>query len=566
MGSDETDTFTVEHYDETGNCVRYTTLIPTHYPITDRTVPHPKYEICTPASQNYMPATTLYDKMAAFIPYADDPAFPMWDYLEGFDEFSWQSDFDDPDLEVIQLETVRRLHFYHDFSYEEIDVLKIFPPLRISPAQGLLWSVAQRDIPWRGLADYIDKTPAPILPKNLVLNTPDLFTAINQDLPDFCPNLNCLRTFCPTHRNHKYPPIDPVKPKITSTDLKSSKGKACSEECFRFIDEDDFPDLPFWENEDDVKTLESVLKLMPDQNPCDLAIICRKPCREVFGYRCKLMPDECIVDELYREERPSRFVMPQFVDLLDDENNGSVETPTFAPLYPCHHKGPCDQNSTCPCYMAGQHCQRNCRCTVKCPIRWKGCDCVPSISGISCKYQEDSDCICRQMNRECDPEVCTGCDARGKTKRRPPCRNVDLQRGITKNYIAIDRGSYGLGAFATTNIKADVVIGEYVAEIFSAHYVSHREIINDYTGLNYGFDLNLTTNLDSAGLGNNTRYLNDARPHGEQGEQDNNCGARIRLVNGDHRIAIITLKPVEIREELLLDYGPKYWTHPEDQD
>lgn len=87
-----------------------------------------------------------------------------------------------------------------------------------------------------------------------------------------------------------------------------------------------------------------------------------------------------------------------------------------------------------------------------------------------------------------------------------------------------------------------------------------RECIQTHTGLNYGFDLNAHTTLDSARLGNDTRYLNDARPTGEPGEQENNCDARsmwhvflyvlwsahcvslVRLVNGDHRIAFVTRK------------------------
>lgn len=90
-----------------------------------------------------------------------------------------------------------------------------------------------------------------------------------------------------------------MKPKLTSTNLKSTKGKPCSEDCFRLVDEEedylvninDFPILTtnvfnskdgiFWEDEDDTKRIESILKLIPDQSPCDLAVICRKQCREV---------------------------------------------------------------------------------------------------------------------------------------------------------------------------------------------------------------------------------------------------------------------------------------------
>jgi hypothetical protein len=47
-------------------------------------------------------------------------------------------------VEVIQLETARRLHFGHELSFEEIDRLSFLRQLRISNASGLLWATFQR--------------------------------------------------------------------------------------------------------------------------------------------------------------------------------------------------------------------------------------------------------------------------------------------------------------------------------------------------------------------------------------------------------------------------------------
>jgi hypothetical protein len=106
IDSQDTDTFTVEDYDDQGNCVQYTTISSFDlYQIKDKDkiLPTPRYEVCTPASQNHGAATTLYDTMAAFIPYADDPDFPVMEYLEGFESFSWQEDFHDPDRKCFWL-------------------------------------------------------------------------------------------------------------------------------------------------------------------------------------------------------------------------------------------------------------------------------------------------------------------------------------------------------------------------------------------------------------------------------------------------------------------------------
>lgn len=97
---DGPDTFTVELYDEAGDCIRYATITSDDFTVLAKNLPHPKYEICTPASQNHVPATALYDAMAAFVPYADDPDFPALEYLEDFEEFSWQDDFENPDCKL----------------------------------------------------------------------------------------------------------------------------------------------------------------------------------------------------------------------------------------------------------------------------------------------------------------------------------------------------------------------------------------------------------------------------------------------------------------------------------
>jgi hypothetical protein len=37
----------------------------------------------------------------------------------------------------------------------------------------------------------------------------------------------------------------------------------------------------YWGDPVDLETLKTILDVLPDLYPCELAIICRKPCREV---------------------------------------------------------------------------------------------------------------------------------------------------------------------------------------------------------------------------------------------------------------------------------------------
>jgi len=45
---------------------------------------------------------------------------------------------------MIQLETVRRLHFGFDFSFEDIDRFGVLTSTRIENKSGIIWDTAQR--------------------------------------------------------------------------------------------------------------------------------------------------------------------------------------------------------------------------------------------------------------------------------------------------------------------------------------------------------------------------------------------------------------------------------------
>lgn len=75
--------------------------------------------------------------------------------------------------------------------------------------------------------------------------------------------------------------------------------------------------------------------------------------------------------------------------------------------------------------------------------------------------------------------------------------------------------------------------------------------LQKFTGLNYSFQLNSTSNLDALSVGNETRYINDGRILPDDSDGSNevipqpppmaispNCEASIWLVNDVHRIAI----------------------------
>jgi hypothetical protein len=91
-----TETFTQEEFDANENSIRYSTLTCFTQKATQMKG-YPLYEVCTPASRNHARDPFYEQDQVLFVPYADDPAFPVEIYLEMYYDFSWQVDFADPD-------------------------------------------------------------------------------------------------------------------------------------------------------------------------------------------------------------------------------------------------------------------------------------------------------------------------------------------------------------------------------------------------------------------------------------------------------------------------------------
>ncbi|KAA1477429.1 SET domain-containing protein [Dentipellis sp. KUC8613] len=133
------------------------------------------------------------------------------------------------------------------------------------------------------------------------------------------------------------------------------------------------------------------------------------------------------------------------------------------------------------------------------------------------------------------------------------CTNMIMQVDLPQRLI-IKRAKYGSGAFASKKIRKSAFIGEYTGEIIPNE--QHSDVIEKYLDLNYGFDHDLKTYIDGMKLGNETRYLNHPSL-----KQKTNVEAMMIAVNGDQRIALFAKHRIEKDEELLLDYGEKYWQH-----
>ncbi|KAJ7684637.1 hypothetical protein DFH06DRAFT_1156193 [Mycena polygramma] len=547
-------------------------------------VPHPPYQYCTPASRNHN-ARMIDNRAAPFVPFSEDPTFPCDAYLQSFQSYQWEDDQQDPDgnfsltrcgvrayyfvEEVIQYETVRRLHVDHGYSATMINnVLReytTFRPLRLSNESGLLWDVSQRDLPLVIWGDGRLSTDKKQLPPRFAQDPADnLFRQINNGLAKFCPNLNCIMHNCHVHIDydweHLTDPITPKEPHRTNQDLYTLAKNACGAECFLLIAENDME----VEADDDEPigastAFLSILKLEPDMLPCDMAITTGMACRQAFLRRKQTIADKEVVPEApaSKKRRKTRLLEKK------KKKEKQIFSGIAAPPAPCVHPGPCSSANICDCFRLKKHCERNCRCADGCARRWQGCNSTCAHNRRCSDKDRRRPCKCRAAERECDPEKCTMCDARNTHAYFPDalpvartgggCTNVALQRGTFKRF-EVRRSMYGLGAFAVEDMRENDMLGEYVGELLDEHEtLDHRHIIHMHSKLNYCFGMEgqEDTTVDAQWLGNPTRFLNHATPP--------NCYAQELVVNGERRLAIRALQRIKKGVELTLDYGDKYW-------
>ncbi|KIJ93295.1 hypothetical protein K443DRAFT_403059 [Laccaria amethystina LaAM-08-1] len=500
------------------------TIVPVEVVELDEALkPHPSYEACTPLMRSICVGDDPH--LMPFMPFSDDPEFDYMSYNEQHKFFLWQIPNRDPDLEVIVVEIARRLHSEYQLSMEAIDKVAVLP-LQLNRLVGVS---RRRDYP-----KWLDFEQATSLPYQ-----PPFSTASEHphgQLPNllryFCNNSNCLVGYCTIHNEEEIPMPNLTPPLVTNKALISSVEKPCGALCFVLGSVSS--SIPSVWTESEMQTLRILMDYSPDILPCDAAIICRKPCREIFKHR----QDPPKTKKSIGKAKP-------ITGTIDHDAE------TFIPDYPCSHPGPCDGQADCACFLNKAHCEVACRCDLSCPRRRRGCHCRHDVNGKLCYSAR---CPCYKAHRECDPVLCVDCDARCGDNASLACQNVSLQQGRFKR-TEVRQSQWGLGLFLVEPAEKNDLIAEYIGELILDPTRESREIVATHRNRNYVFELNSAFSLDSGGAGNETRYINH-----QTGELAN-CTAKVRLVNGEHRIGIYALRKIKPEEEILFDYGSHFFQH-----
>ncbi|KIY73930.1 SET domain-containing protein [Cylindrobasidium torrendii FP15055 ss-10] len=472
----------------------------------------------------------------AAIPFLDDKTFDWRSFASEYDAFDWDDMArHNPNWDLVCLTAACRMHRELGLSFQEIDKLDVLP-LRIhrhSPekvnGKGKRMANRERDFPnW----------PALELPAEDPVAEADRRAAM---VGEFCNCPNCLTFLCPTHIYTTGVPMK-KRARLRSGELKDiCGGGPCGTDCFITFTNDEATQAATMWKEDDLLALKYVLEEMPDESPCTLAVICQMPCRQVYAKRRELISDDTIFNEPPKPKaRRTRLVNTKREIQMRD-------TTQWSPNAPCYHPGrSCMEASTasCICLKEDVQCQEACRCEQDvCPRRAKGCSCQDQC--------EIGQCPCRKSGRECDPYLCTACNARDYHATNA-CKNTSIQKNIWKDLL-VKKATYGRGVFALCDMKKDEYIIEYIGELIRDTTLEGREVLATHRGRNYLFQLNKEYTIDATFVGNEARYINHAPG------RTANCFARILLVNGEHRIGFWASRDIKAGEEVLLDYGENFF-------
>ncbi|KAJ7758167.1 hypothetical protein DFH07DRAFT_818963 [Mycena maculata] len=502
----------------------------------DLFLPLPAHEYCTPTNRNIFQGDDPSE--LPFIPFADDPTFDHAEYLKEYHKFSWHSAID-PDLELIVIETARRLHTEHHIRYRHIDETDVLPLelLDRNGKRGVLYSSRRRDFP-----DWPEDVPdsAKRLQDDIpaIGDTPDKKLAML--VSNFCTNLNCAVGFCSTHLDPLPIPIA-VPPLVRNERMESLVQTPCGRDCFSLLEASE----PVWPT-DDLQLLRTILDLAPDTSPCDLAVICAKPCNETFHQRTLILPD--VAPE--RKKPKGKLTNKPKQTKTGSHKFKDLDSLSFTPGKPCAHDGPCDATAQppCACVLNKAHCERSCRCSRKCARRWRGCACSQSKTGryVICRTDR---CACWLAHRECDPEICLKCQA--KYADADVCQNVRIQREVWKR-TKVAPSTFGMGLFLAEAAAAGELIIEYIGELIFDPTTDSREPIGAHRGRCYLFELNDTLSVDGTYAANDARYINHSA-------HTPNCRAMVWMVNGEHRIGIFATRKIACGDEVLFNYGDNFF-------